>query len=86
MIDVIRVGREGAVKIPRHVRQALGLVAWEPLVLVTDQDTLVLKRLGHHHVRQQLHTLTRVWQRRFRQARLSPRDVTREVQATRSRR
>jgi bifunctional DNA-binding transcriptional regulator/antitoxin component of YhaV-PrlF toxin-antitoxin module len=58
MVEVVKLKPNGSLVIPRAIRQALGLAAQEPLVLVTDHDTLLLKRVSPAHARRQLRSLT----------------------------
>ena len=84
MVDIVRLKRDGSVVIPRTVRESMGLAAHESLVLVSDQDTLLLKRLSQIQLRQQLRGLTQTWHQRFKKAKLHTGDVTSEIEAVRS--
>ncbi len=83
MVEMVHLKANGTVVIPQSIRRALGLTKQEPLVLVTDQDTLLLKRLGHTQLRREIKTLIQTWHRRFRGAKLRPKDIQHEVAAAR---
>lgn len=44
MADVVKLGSKGELKVPRHVRGALGLHEGDELVLTVEEDAIVLKR------------------------------------------
>jgi AbrB family looped-hinge helix DNA binding protein len=44
MADILKVGRKGALVLPRHARATLGLREGDELVLTIEDDALVLKR------------------------------------------
>ena len=83
MVDIVRLKRDGSVLIPRAVRREMGLTTEGSLVLVSGQDTLLLKPLHQAQLRRQLRNLTQVWHKRFRQANLSVTDAMNEIKAVR---
>ena len=83
MIEVINLSVKGQLVIPRDVREAMGLNPNDKMILVTDEDTILLKKIKEEDVKVRMKALMKTFTKEFARAGITKEDIKREIKAAR---
>lgn len=84
MIEVVNLSSKGQLVIPQHIRKAMDLKERDKLVLVTDEDTILLKKIKETDVKSRLKSLMKTFTKEFAKAGITKEDIAREIKAARN--
>ena len=79
MIEVINLSVKGQLVIPRDVREAMGLNPNDKMILVTDEDTILLKKIKEEDVKVRMKALIKTFTKEFARAGITKEDIKREA-------
>lgn len=83
-ISITTISRNGQVVIPLAVRKALGIGPSEKFLVISEGETIILKRLRKEQLRKEFEALLTNFSDGAAKAGLTPEDAGREVKAHRS--
>jgi AbrB family looped-hinge helix DNA binding protein len=83
-VSITTISRNGQIVIPFAIRKALGIAQSEKFLVVSEGDTIVLRRLKKENLRRELEGLLASFSGDFEAAGLTPSDAEMELQAHRT--
>lgn len=84
-VSITTISRNGQIVIPFDIRKALGLEPSEKFLVVSEGDTIVLKRLKKERLRKEMEGLFDYFSIAFTKEKIARDDVQNEIQAVRKR-
>ncbi len=83
MIEVVNLSSKGQLVIPKDMREEMRLNPKDKFVLVSDKDTIILKKLQEDEIKVRMKSLMDTFAREFKKAGITKEDLTREIKAVR---
>jgi AbrB family looped-hinge helix DNA binding protein len=83
-VSITTISRNGQIVIPSAIRKALCLAKSEKFLVISEGDTIVLKRLRKERLRKELDSIFASLSDDFAKAGLEPEDAEKEIVAHRT--
>lgn len=83
MIESATVSSKGQIVIPREMRDEMGLSKNDKLILVSDKDTILVKRVREREVKDRIIRLLDKFSDKFKEHGISKEEIKREIKALR---
>ncbi|MDO8508502.1 MAG: AbrB/MazE/SpoVT family DNA-binding domain-containing protein [Nanoarchaeota archaeon] len=84
MIDVITISSKGQIVIPKKIREEAGLAEQDKLVVVSDKDQIILKKVSKEKAKKKLLELIDEIGKRFKDSGITEEDIQKEIEAVRN--
>ena len=82
-VSITTISRNGQIVIPYDIRKALGIEPSEKFLVVSEGDTIMLKRLKKERLKKELESIFAYFSDAFSKAGITPEEAKREIQAHR---
>ena len=86
MIDVITISSRGQIVIPKKMREEAGLAEQDKLVVVSDKDQIIIKKISKEKAKKKLLELIDEIGKRFKDSGITEEDIQKEIEAVRNER
>lgn len=83
MIEVVNLSSKGQLVIPKNMREEMRLNQKDKFVLVSDKDTILLKRIEESEIKSRMKSLMKNFTKEFKKAGITKEDLRREIKASR---
>ncbi len=81
MIEVATVSSKGQIVIPSKMREEIGLFQNDKLILVSDRNSILVKKVKEKEVRDRMIRLLDKFSDKFREQGITKEDIKREIKA-----
>ena len=83
MIDLATVSSKGQVVIPRRMRAGLGFSKNTKLILVSDKEAILMKKISESNIQVRMRKLLDTFSEKFKKEGINEIDIKREIQSYR---
>ncbi len=83
MIELATVSSKGQVVIPRRMRAGLGLSKNTRLILVSDKEALLMKKISESNIQVRMRKLLDTFSEKFKKEAIKETDIKKEIQSYR---
>ena len=83
MIDIATISSKGQIVIPKKVREEAGLAEQDKLLIISDKEQIILKKVSKEKARKKLRELIDYFAEKFKEKRITKEDIQEEIRAAR---
>ncbi len=84
MIDVVTISSKGQIVIPKKVREEAGLAEQDKLLVVSDREQIILKKVSKERARKKLRALLDYMAKKFEEKDITEENIQGEIRAVRN--
>ena len=84
MIDIITISSKGQIVLPKKIREEAGLAEQDKLLVVSDREQIILKRVSKEKAKKKLLELLNYFAERLKEKGITEEEIQEEVKAVRN--
>ncbi len=83
MIDIVTISSKGQIVLPKKIRDEAGLAEQDKLLIVSDKEQIILKKVSKEKARKKLRELMDYFAEKFKEKNITEEDIKKEIEAVR---
>ena len=84
MIDIVTISTKGQIVIPRKVREEAGLAEQDKLLIVSDKEQIILRKVSKEKAKKKLLEQLDYFAEKFKEKSITEEDIQEEIKAVRN--